>query len=160
MSVYRLAWMPPRSQDHRAALVIEGQETLVGEHVKKLDHEERIAVGLRVHQLRERGGLLRVAAERVRDKLAQVFAGERAELDVLHPSACPNRLQLAHERMRCSDFVVAVGADQQQVAQIGSAQQVFQQIERGRVEPLQIVEEERQRMLRPSEDAEELPKTS
>ena len=67
--------------------MIEGQQTLVGEHVKKLDHEERIAVGLRVHQLCERGGLLRVAAERVRDELAQIFGRQRAELDVLHPSA-------------------------------------------------------------------------
>src|SRR6266851_9496655 len=34
-------------------------------------------------------------------------------------------------------------------------QQVFEQIKRGRVEPLQIVEEEGQRMLRPSEHREE-----
>ena len=76
-------------------LMVEGQQTLVGEYVKKLDHEKRIAVGLRVHQLRERGGLLRVDAERVGDKPAQIFGRKRAELDVLHPSAGANRLQLA-----------------------------------------------------------------
>ena len=37
-------------------------------------------------------------------------------------------------------------------------QQVFEQIERRRVQPLQVVEEERQRMLRSCEDADEPPK--
>src|SRR6516164_4609300 len=59
--------------------------------------------------------------------------------------------------MRGSDFVVAVGADEEKIAEIGSAQQVFQQVERRRVEPLQIIEEERQGMFRPSEDADKLP---
>ena len=60
--------------------------------------------------------------------------------------------------MRCSDFVVAVGADEEKIAEIGPAQQVFQQVERRRVEPLQVIEEERQGMFRPSEDADKLPK--
>ena len=53
------------------------------------------------------------------------------------------------------DFVVTVGADQQQVSDIRLGQQVFEQIERGRIEPLQIVEEQRQWMLRPGEHREE-----
>src|SRR5262245_14819838 len=60
--------------------------------------------------------------------------------------------------MRCSDFVVAIGADEKKIAEIGPTQQVFQEVERRCVEPLQVVEEQRQRMLRPSEDADELPK--
>src|SRR5215471_17062623 len=99
--------------------MIEGQETLAGEHVRKLDYEERIALGLRVHQPRERGGMLRVAAERVRDEVSQGFGRQRSQLDVLHPSGCPNYLQLAHERMRGSDFVVAVGADEEKIAEVG-----------------------------------------
>src|SRR5262245_12721661 len=81
-------------------LVIEGHKTLVGEHVKKLGHEERIAVGLRVHQPCERGGMLFVAAERVRDKAYQAFGRQRANLDVMHPSGCAKRFELLHERMR------------------------------------------------------------
>src|SRR5215471_3587175 len=53
-------------------LVVEGQETLFSENVKKLDHEERIAVGLRAHQLCERIALLNLAAERIRDEAAQI----------------------------------------------------------------------------------------
>ena len=64
---------------------------------------------------------------------------------------------LPHKRMRCRDFVVPIGADQQQVPHIRMDQQVFEQIERGRIEPLQIVEEERQRMLRPGEHSQEAP---
>ena len=44
------------------------------------------------------------------------------------------------------------------MAEIGSAQQIFQQVERRRVEPLQVIEEQRQGMFRPSEDTDELPK--
>jgi hypothetical protein len=41
------------------------------------------------------------------------------------------------------------------VLQIRADQQILQQVERRRVEPLQIVEEERQRMFRTGEDADE-----
>jgi hypothetical protein len=51
-------------------------------------------------------------------------------------------------------FIVPVGADQQQVPHIRPSQQILQQIERCRVEPLQIVEKRRERMLRPREDAD------
>ena len=44
-----------------------------------------------------------------------------------------------------------------QVLQIRPGQQILEQIERRRVEPLQIVEEQRQRMFRPGEDADEAP---
>src|SRR5262249_11929595 len=44
------------------------------------------------------------------------------------------------------------------IAEIGSAQQVSRQVERRGVEPLQVIEEERQGMFRPSEDTDELTK--
>src|SRR5262249_14411890 len=53
-------------------LVIEDQEALVREHVEKLDHEERVAVCLRMHQLCERTSLLRIASEGVRDKASEI----------------------------------------------------------------------------------------
>src|SRR5215813_13956812 len=60
--------------------------------------------------------------------------------------------------MRGSYFVVAVGTDEEKIAEIRPVQQIFQEVERRRVEPLQIIEEERQRMFRPREDADELSK--
>jgi len=44
------------------------------------------------------------------------------------------------------DFVVPIGADHQQLLHVRLGQQVGEHVERRRVEPLQIVEKERQRM--------------
>ena len=55
------------------------------------------------------------------------------------------------------DFVVPIGADHQQVPHIRPGQQILEQVERRRIEPLQIVEEQGERMFRPGEDADEAP---
>src|SRR5262249_17338290 len=95
----------------------------------------------------------------VRNQLPKVLAAERPNRDLLYPSASGlDRVELAHERMGCGDFVVAVGADEEKIAKLGPDEHVFQQVERSRVEPLQVIEEERQRMLGPREDTDELPK--
>ena len=49
--------------------------------------------------------------------------------------------------MRRVDLVVPVCADEEEVLRFGLHQDVLQQIERSPIEPLQIVEEQRQRML-------------
>src|SRR3954462_2584735 len=54
-------------------------------------------------------------------------------------------------------FVVSVGADQHHVLQVLPAQKIFEQIERCCIEPLQIVEEQRKRVLRPREYGDESP---
>ncbi len=56
------------------------------------------------------------------------------------------------------DFVVAVGTDQHQVLYIRPGQQILEQIQRRRVEPLQVIEEQGERMFRPCEYADESPK--
>src|ERR1700751_3837584 len=58
--------------------------------------------------------------------------------------------------MSGSDFVVAIGTDQHEVRQTWP-QQILQQIKRRRVEPLQVVEEERQWMVRSGKCANEAP---
>ena len=109
--------------------------------------------------LRKRRGALRLAAKRVRNQLPKVLSGERRQLDLRDLSAGGlDGVELSHQRMGGSDFVVAIGADQHEVLQIRPGQQILQQIERRRVEPLQIVEEQRQWMFRPGEYADEAPK--
>ncbi len=66
-------------------------------------------------------------------------------------------LELPQKRVAGHDLVVAVGADQQQVPYLRLGQQILHQIERRGIEPLQIVKEERQRMLWPGKDAEKAP---
>ncbi|XXR80435.1 hypothetical protein WMF33_06000 [Sorangium sp. So ce394] len=53
------------------------------------------------------------------------------------------------------DLVVAVGADHEQVAALRIRQEQREEPERGEIRPLQIVEEEDQRVLRRGEDAQE-----
>src|SRR5262249_2286155 len=138
---------------------VKGEHSFIGERGNELNGEERIATRLLVHQLRERRAAFRLAAKGVCNQLPEMLSSERLKPDLLYPSASSlDRLQLAHERMRCSDFVIAVGADEEKIAELGPAQHVFQEVERRRVEPLQVVEEEREGMLRPSEDADKLPK--
>ena len=58
-------------------VTIEAEQALFGERVKKLDHEERIAGGVLMHQLRQRRDALRLAAKRIGDQLPEVVVGER-----------------------------------------------------------------------------------
>src|SRR5215469_8481014 len=72
--------------------------------------------------------------------------------DIVHAgSALADGFELAQQRMRGIDCVVPVSTDHHQVLHIRLLQQVLEQIERRRVEPLQVVEEQRQRVLRPRE---------
>ena len=138
--------------------MIEGEQPLFRQRGNELNGEKWIAGRLRVHQLRERRGALRCAAQRIRNQLRQVVTEERRKGDLLHRrSRLTDRVEFAHERMGSTDFVVPVGTDQHQVPHIRLGQQVFDEIQAGRVEPLQIVEKERQRMLRPGENAKEAP---
>ena len=111
-----------------------------------------------MHQLRKGRSALRFAAKRVCNQLREVFAGERRKRDLLNRrTSVLDGLKLAHQRMHGINLVVPIGADQHKVLQIRSGQKILQQIERRRVEPLQVVEEQRERVLRPSEYADKPP---
>ena len=60
-------------------VMIEGEQALFGERVKKLNHEERIAGGLLMHQLRQRRGALRVRSEAHRRSTARGRHGRAAQ---------------------------------------------------------------------------------
>ena len=107
-------------------------------------------------KFRERRGALRLAAKGIRNQFPKVSMSERRKRDPLDLSAgVLDRLELARQRMRGVDLVVAIGADQHQMPQLRPGQQILQQVERRRVEPLQIVEEEGKRMVRSGKDADE-----
>jgi hypothetical protein len=56
--------------------------------------------------------------------------------------------------MDARDLVVAIRADQKDVPHIPMSQQILEQIQRRGIEPLQVVQEQRQRVFRPGEHAE------
>src|ERR1700722_7488321 len=57
--------------------------------------------------------------------------------------------------MRGIDLVVSIGANKKQVWDALVGEEILEQIERSRVEPLQIVEKQGERMLRTREDTDE-----
>src|SRR5262249_42936052 len=141
------------------SIMVKDEHSFVGERRNELNGEERIATRLLVHQLRERRDGFRRAANSVGNQLPNMLSGERPKRDLDYCSASGlDCVEFAHERMRGSDFVIAVGAYEENIAEIGSAQQVFHEVERRGIEPLQIIEEKRQGMFRPSEDADKLSK--
>src|ERR1700726_3903581 len=128
--------------------MVEDHHSLFSQRRDELNGKERISARLLAHQLRERRRVLRLAAKRVRDQLPEVLLGA----GVLHG------IELLPQRMGGVDFVVAICADQHEVLQISPGQEILEQVERRRVEPLKIVEEERKRMFRPGEHADKPPK--
>src|ERR1700722_1758416 len=139
--------------------MVEDEHSLFGERRDELNGEERISARLLAHQLRERRRALRLAAKRVRDQLPEGLLGERRQRNLRHPGAgVLHRIELLPQRMGGIDFVIAIGADQHEVLQVRPGQEILEQVERRRVEPLKIVEEERQRMFRPGEHSDKPPK--
>ena len=59
--------------------------------------------------------------------------------------------------MSSIDLILAIGPDQHEVLQIRPGEQFLEQIERRRIQPLQIVEEQRQGLLWPRENLDEAP---
>ena len=72
-------------------------------------------------------------------------------------SGLADRLERPQERVRGADLVVPVGPDQQQVPHLRVRDQVLEEVERRCIQPLQIVEEQRERVLLAREHAEEAP---
>ena len=68
-----------------------------------------------------------------------------------------DRIEFAQQRVRSVDLVIPVGANQQQVPDVRLRENIFEQIERGGIEPLQIVEEQDQRVLGARKDDDEPP---
>src|SRR5258708_4828173 len=93
------------------------------------------------------------------DKPADIVNPERRQHDLLYRrSGIANRLKSLEKRVRGADFVVSIGPDQKHVPPLRVRDQVLEEIERRSIKPLQIVEEQRERVLLPREYAEKPPK--
>ena len=113
-----------------------------------------------MHELRQRQRAFRLGHRSASaNQLAQVSMLERPQHDFLHDrAALADRRELPHQRMRRVDLVVPIRADEQEVLRLGLDEDVLQQLERRAIEPLQIVEEQRQRMLGAREHTDQPPK--
>src|SRR4030095_2334917 len=76
--------------------------------------------------------------------------------DVPHDrSTLPDCREPPRQRVRAIDLVVPVRADEQEMSKLGLDQHALQQVECRHAEPLQIIEEQRQRVLGAGEYADE-----
>src|SRR5262245_4804422 len=111
-----------------------------------------------MHQLRQRRGAFKLAVKCIPNQRLYVLTGKGCKRDFIDLGArALDGLKLDPQGMCGIDFIVAISTNQHQVLQIRLDQQILQQVECGRVEPLQIVEKERQRMLGSGKDANESP---
>src|SRR4029078_8340473 len=69
-----------------------------------------------------------------------------------------DRIEFPQYCVHATDLIVPIRADEQEMLEIGLGQQIFEQIERRWIQPLQVVQEEGERMLRSCEDADEAAK--
>ena len=137
-------------------LVVEGDEPLLMQGPEELRDEKRITGGLREDKVGQWSGLGGVGVQRVRDELAEVCSRQRTESDLVHRRPAPNLGQGEHQRMLLADFVVAVGADDQQPPELRIREQRLEQRQGSRIRPLQVVKEDHQRMRRRGKHAHEL----
>src|SRR4051812_33031958 len=136
-------------------VMVEADQALFGQGPKELNHEERVPRRLVMYQLRQRRGDVRFTAKSIGNQVRDVFAGKWRQRDLLDLRASVlDGIKLAPQWMSGIDLVVAKSADQHQVPQIRSGEQVLDQVERCCVEPLQVIEEQHQRMFRTCEYAD------
>src|ERR1700749_591174 len=139
--------------------MIETEQPLFDKRGNELNGEKWIPMRLVVHQSREGSGVVRHAAERIRNEPHQVFTSERRKSDLLYQrSFSADSMEFPHQRMCQINFVVSVSADHQQVLHVTLDQEVREHLERRCIEPLQIIKKERQRVFAPRENAEKSPK--
>ena len=107
-----------------------------------------------VEQLCQGISSLPLPAQGIEDQSTEIFGSEGRQYNFLRLcSRIADRSKGPHQWVRGTDFVVAVGSNQQHVPHVRIGDQVLQQLQSCRIQPLQIVQEQRQRMLRLSEGA-------
>ena len=57
--------------------------------------------------------------------------------------------------MRCVDFVVSICADYQKVTRVRMEEEIFDERQSGRIEPLQVIDENDERVFSPRKHADE-----
>src|ERR1700746_390047 len=89
------------------------------------------------------------------DKPSDIVWLERRQHNLLDVcSSFADRLERPRKRVRGADLVVPVGPNKKQVPHLRVRDQVLEEVERRCIKPLQIVEEQRERVLLPCEYAE------
>ena len=126
------------------------------QRLEELAHEEGVAAGLLQDELGKRLDAGRVAGDGLGGDLGDVLEPEPTHLEVLDGHALAAQILEGHrERVLELDLVVAVRADEEEARGLGVGEDGLEHLDRGGVDPLEIVEEDHERARRPAERAEE-----
>ena len=137
---------------------IESQERLLFQGEQELDGEKRVAVGLLEYQASQGSHALAIGVQGIGKQPFDIVRLQSREQDLPHHAAgSPDHRQHPRERVRGADLVVAIGADQEQVPHVGVEDEVLDQFEGCAIQPLQVVEEQRERVLGSCKHAEKTP---
>ena len=133
LSVMALAWMASMFQVHLRSG--ERKQVLLLQGLEELTDEKWVASGLLEQQVGEWRDLGSIAVQRVAQHLGQMAGLQRRQGDLGDVHAFfAHALHRTRQGMGGIDFVVAIGADQKQVAKV-RGQQHFAQAQRGRIGP-------------------------
>jgi hypothetical protein len=98
------------------------------------------------------------AAKRLCNQLLETLKRERLKNDFVNfGTGVDDGFEFARERMIGIDLLVPKGSDQEQVLTVWPGEKVSQEVERGHIDPLQIVEEQHQRVRLRGKYADEAP---
>jgi hypothetical protein len=96
---------------------------------------------------RRRGRRARRPAEDALGQCGRTLGAERRHLHLVHAPGPPERHPQSAQRVRTRDLVAAKGADEQDALVLEVGGEPGQEVDRGAVGPLHVVEEDRSRLL-------------
>ena len=149
LSANRFPRIAARSQTQQASLLVVGEQALAVEHDQEMDGEERDyrrschGPGVPAAQRPSR------PSEGVGHQVRQMQQRTTAPAPVPEDgtSRAAHLLQGDHQRVGRGHLVVPIGPDQQQRLLPLAGQQVGQEPQARRIQPLQVVQEQHQRVL-------------
>ena len=135
---------------------VKAEQVLRVHRVQEAPHEEGIAGRLADEEVGQRPHPSRVFAERFGGELRHGLGAERLQVDLLDADpGCAQRREEEGQGVGRAHLVVAIGGDEQDVVARGVADPLLEKLQRGRVGPLQVVQEDHQGVIRLREDAQE-----
>ena len=81
---------------------------------------------------------------------------KRLQDDLLHPTAGFMDARQPQPQWVCRrDLIISIRADNQEMSELWLSQHILDDVKRRCIEPLQVIKEQHQRMLRPGENGEQ-----
>ena len=140
----------------RAAPAVPTQQAALGQMFQKLVDKKRVATRLFVQQLRERLALRARRGRGIGNQLGDVRDLQRTQRNgsCSKPALRKRMEQLAHG-MGGAYLTDAPSQHHDQVAHVRVRHQRFQQVQRGEIRPLHVIQEQRDRVVRRADCAHE-----